>query len=143
MFELLTSIAPIALGFVAKLFALKAHAASDNQKLMIQSMRANEKSTADAREASKNESAGAQWNRRFIILVVLGLLIFIQVSPVLFNVDTVIETTKKGISFLGLFQITPDIVEFTRVAGVIKYDEVFHFSSIIISFYFGAQLAKK
>jgi len=142
MFELLTSIAPIALGFVAKLFALKSHAASDNQKLMIQAMQVNEKSTAAAREFSKNESAGAQWNRRFIILVVLGLLIFIQVSPVLFDVDTVIETTKEGYSFLGLFQITPDIVEYVRVKGVIKYDEVYQFASLIISFYFGAQLAK-
>ena len=143
MFELITSIAPIALGFVAKLFALKAHAASENQKLMIQSFQANEKSTAAARDASKNESAGAAWNRRVIILVILGLLIFIQISPELFDVDTVIETTRKGYSFLGLFQITPDVVEFTRVAGVIKYDEVYQFASLIISFYFGAQLAKK
>ena len=35
---LLTNVAPIILGFVAKLFALKSQAASENQKLMIQSL---------------------------------------------------------------------------------------------------------
>ena len=38
MIGFLTNIAPIMLGFVAKLFALKSQAASDNQKLMIQSL---------------------------------------------------------------------------------------------------------
>ena len=142
MFELATSILPIALGFAAKLLALKSHANSEQQKLMLQAMAANDKSVNTAREFSKSESPMAAWNRRFIILVILGLLIFIQVSPVLFNVDTVIETTREGYSFLGLFKITPDVVEYVRVNGVIKYDEVYEFASLIISFYFGAQLAK-
>ncbi len=38
MIAFLTNIAPIILGFVAKLFALKSQAASENQKLMIQSL---------------------------------------------------------------------------------------------------------
>ena len=38
MIGFLTNIAPIALGFVAKLFALKSQAAAENQKLMIQSL---------------------------------------------------------------------------------------------------------
>ena len=38
MIGFLTNIAPIALGFVAKLFALKSQAAAENQKLIIQSL---------------------------------------------------------------------------------------------------------
>jgi|TARA_R110000787_G_scaffold60712_5_gene137709 hypothetical protein len=142
MLELATSILPIGLGFVAKLFAIKSKAASDNQKLMLQNMAANTESTNAAREFSKSESPMAALNRRFIIIVILGLIVFLQVSPVLFDVDTVLETTKEGISFLGLFQITPDVVEYVSLNGVIKYQETFDFASLIVSFYFGSSLAK-
>ena len=40
MIGFLTNIAPIALGFIAKLIALKSQAASDQQKLMIENMQA-------------------------------------------------------------------------------------------------------
>ena len=41
MIAFLTNVAPIALGFVAKLFALKSQAAAENQKLMIQIKKQN------------------------------------------------------------------------------------------------------
>ena len=47
MIGFLTNIAPIMLGFVAKLFALKSQAASDNQKLMIQSLQVRNDSTCN------------------------------------------------------------------------------------------------
>ena len=40
MIAFLTNVAPIALGFVAKLFALKSQAAAENQKLMLQNLQA-------------------------------------------------------------------------------------------------------
>jgi hypothetical protein len=60
---------------------------------------------------------------------------------VLFNVPTVIPTVIKGFSFLGL-QFTPDVVEYVTVEGMMKFDEIFKWASMIIEFYFGAQLAK-
>jgi hypothetical protein len=83
----------------------------------------------------------AAWNRRFIIMVILGLIIFTQVAPVLFNVPTVIPTVIEGFSLLGL-QFTPDVVEYVTVEGMMKFDEIFKWASMIIEFYFGAQLAK-
>tara|TARA_R100000935_G_C2763160_1_gene134496 strand:+ start:37 stop:468 length:432 start_codon:yes stop_codon:yes gene_type:complete len=141
MISLLTSIAPIFLGFFAKLMALKSQAASENQKLMIQSMQARNDSINQARAAADKESPMAAWNRRFIIMVILGLIIFTQVAPVLFNVPTVIPTVIEGFSLLGL-QFTPDVVEYVTVEGMMKFDEIFKWASMIIEFYFGAQLAK-
>ena len=141
MIGFLTNIAPIALGFVAKLFALKSQAAAENQKLMIQNLQARNDSINQARDRADKESPMAAWNRRFIIMVILGLIIFTQVAPVLFNVPTVIPTVIEGFSVLGL-QFTPDVVEYVTVEGMMKFDEIFKWASMIIEFYFGAQLAK-
>ena len=138
---LLTNVAPILLGFVAKLFALKSQAASDNQKLMIQSLQVRNDAINQARDRADKESPMAAWNRRIIILVILGLVIFTQVGPVYFDVPTVIPTIVKGASILG-FQLTPDVIEYVTVEGMLKFDEIFQWATMIIEFYFGAQLAK-
>ena len=138
---LLTNVAPIILGFVAKLFALKSQAASENQKLMIQSLQVRNDSINMARDRADKESPMAAMNRRVIIFVILGLVIFTQVGPVYFDVPTVIPTVIKGASILG-FQLTPDVIEYATVDGLLKMDEIFGWATMIIEFYFGAQLAK-
>ena len=138
---LLTNIAPIILGFVAKLFALKSQAAAENQKLMIQSLQVRNESINMARDRADKESPMAALNRRVIIFVILGLVIFTQVAPVVFDVPTVIPTIIEGFSFLG-FQFTPDVIEYATVDGLLKMDEIFGWATMIIEFYFGAQLAK-
>ena len=141
MIAFLTNIAPIILGFVAKLFALKSQAASENQKLMIQSLQVRNDSINQARDRADKESPMAAMNRRVIIFVILGLVIFTQVGPVYFDVPTVIPTIVEGASFLGI-QLTPDVVEYATVDGLLKMDEIFKWATMIIEFYFGAQLAK-
>jgi hypothetical protein len=141
MMALLTNIAPIILGFVAKLFALKSQAAAENQKLMIQSLQVRNESINMARDRADKESPMAAMNRRVIIFVILGLVIFTQVGPVYFDVPTVIPTVIKGASILG-FQLTPDVIEYATVDGLLKMDEIFGWATMIIEFYFGAQLAK-
>ena len=141
MIGFLTNIAPIILGFVAKLFALKSQAAAENQKLMIQSLQVRNDSINMARDRADKESPMAAMNRRVIIFVILGLVIFTQVAPVYFDVPTVIPTIVEGFSFLGI-QLTPDVVEYATVDGLLKMDEIFKWATMIIEFYFGAQLAK-
>ena len=141
MIALLTNVAPILLGFIAKLFALKSQAAAENQKLMIQSLQVRNDSINQARDRADKESPMAAWNRRIIILVILGLVIFTQVGAVYFDVPTVIPTVIKGASILG-FQLTPDVIEYVTVEGMLKFDEIFKWATMIIEFYFGAQLAK-
>ena len=143
MISLLTNLAPILFGFVAKIIAVKAQAASDNQKLMIENMNARNDSINQAREAEKNEGIGARLNRRVIIFVILSLIIFTQVAPVFFNVPTVVPTVIEGISILGL-QLTRDTIEYVTVeaGAVLKLNEVFSWATTIIEVYFGAQLGK-
>ena len=141
MISLITNIAPILLGFFGKLLALKSQANSEMMKLSIVRSDQNMKAIAQAVEQSNKESPQAAWNRRFIIVVILGLIIFTQVAPVVFDVPTVIPTLIKGVSFLGL-QLTPDVVEYATVEGMLKFDEIFRWTTMIIEFYFGAQLAK-
>ena len=141
MMALLTNVAPIILGFVGKLFALKQHAAAENQKLMMQQFAVRDKSINDARDRADKESPMAAMNRRIIILVILALVIFTQVAPVMFDVPTVVPTVVKGASILG-FQLTPDVVEYVTVEGLLKMEEIFRWATMIIEFYFGAQLAK-
>jgi len=143
MIALLTNIAPIALGFIGKLFALKSQAAAENQKLIMQQFAVRDKSINDARSAADKESPMAALNRRVIIFVILSLIIFTQVAPVFFNVPTVVPTVIEGASLLG-FELTPDTIEYVTVqaGAVLKFDEVFAWATMIIEFYFGAQLAK-
>ena len=143
MIALLTNIAPIALGFIGKLFALKSQAAAENQKLMMQQFAVRDKSINDARSSADKESPMAALNRRVIIFVILSLIIFTQVAPVFFNVPTVVPTVIEGASLLG-FELTPDTIEYVTVqaGAVLKFDEVFAWATMIIEFYFGAQLAK-
>jgi len=141
MFDLLTSILPIGLGFIAKLIAIKSKAADDNQKLMIQQMNANAASTNSAREFSKGESKMAAFNRRTVLWCILGFIVFLQISPVLFDIPTVIEVTEKGYSIFGIIPITPDRTTFQSINGVIAYEELFEWATLVVSFYFGSSLA--
>ena len=141
MIGFLTNIAPIALGFVAKLFALKSQAAQEQQKMMIENLQVRNESINQARSMAQKESPMAAMNRRIIILTILALVIFTQVAPVFWNVPTVIPTVIEGASILG-FQLTPDVVEYVTVEGMLKFDEIFRWATMIIEFYFGAQLAK-
>ena len=144
MIGILTNLAPIAFGFVAKIIALKAQAASDNQKLQLQALSAREGSIKAAREAEKGESVGAALNRRVIIFTILALIIFTQIAPPLLNIPTVVPTVVEGFNLLGLFQLTPDVIEYVTIeaGSVLKLQEVFAWATTIVEVYFGAQLGK-
>ena len=144
MITLLTNLAPILLGFLGKLFAMKQHAAAENQKLMMQQFTAKNNAINEAREMARTESPMAAMNRRVIILVILALIIFTQVAPPLMNIPTVVPTVKEGFSLLGI-TFVPDVIEYITVeaGAVLKLDEVFGWATMIIEFYFGAQIAKK
>jgi len=141
MFSLLTNVLPIVGGFLMKLIAIKSQQAAENQKQMLDTFAARNSNLEQARTQSNKESPMAALNRRVIIFVILSLVVFTQVAPVMFDVPTVIPTIIEGFSFLG-FEITPDKVEYITVEGMLKLTEVFEWATLIIEFYFGAQLAK-
>jgi hypothetical protein len=141
MISLLTNVLPILGGFLMKLLAIRSQQAADNTKQMMDVFAARSQSLESAREQSNKESPMAALNRRVIIFVILALVVFTQTAPVFFNVPTVIPTIIEGFSFLG-FEVTPDRVEYITVQGMLKLTEVFEWATLIIEFYFGAQLAK-
>ena len=138
---LLTSIAPILGGFLMKLFALNQQAKNDQQKQMLDAFAARSQNMQDARDTASKESPMAALNRRVIIFVILALVVFTQIAPVIWNVETVVPTVREGFSLLGI-QVTADEVEYVTVKGMLKLNEVFEWATLIIEFYFGAQLAK-
>jgi len=141
MISLLTSIAPIALGFFGKLFAMKQHANQEQQKLMIQAMSAQNQSINMARDFAVKETKFSAMNRRILILSVLACLLVIQFAP-LAGLDTVMPTVKEGFSFIGL-KLTPDTVTYEVVSGMVKNPEIYSFAELILSFFFGSALCRK
>ena len=141
MFSLLTNIAPILGGFLMKLFALNQQAKQEQQSQMLDAFAARSQSIDAARIAANKESPMAALNRRLIIWVMLALIVTYVLAPILFDIPTAVPIIQEGISFLG-FDITADKVEYTMVRGLVKYDEIFEWTSLIVEMYFGSSLAK-
>lgn len=140
MLGLLQHLIPIALGFFAKLTAIKSAQAHETQKMMMAQFTAKTEQIDKAREQSMQESPFAAWNRRILILVILSLVAIYPLAGV-FGVDTVVKSTSEGFSFLGLFSIGGGET-FTTIKGLYKFDEIFQWATMIVEFYFGGQLAK-
>lgn len=140
MTSLFTHLIPIALGFFAKLMAIKSKNAHDEQKLMLQALSAKSIQIDKARENANKESSMAAWNRRFLIVVILALVAVYPLAG-MFGIETVIPVTTEGFNLFGLFEIGGGTTLET-VTGLYKFDEIFQWATIIIEFYFGGQLAK-
>ena len=137
---ILTHLIPIALGFIAKLIAIKSQQAHDQNKLMLEVLAAKSEQIDKARESAKNESPMAAWNRRILMIIILALVAIYPLAGI-FGIETVIPVTTEGFSFLGLFSIGGGTT-FATVKGLYKFDEIFQWATLIIEFYFGGQLAK-
>jgi len=137
---ILTHLIPIALGFFAKLVAIKSQQAHDQQKLMLEALAAKSEQINLAREQSNVEGPMAAWNRRILMFVILALVAIYPLAGI-FGIETVIPVTSEGFSFLGLFSIGGGTTLET-VKGLYKFDEIFAWATMIVEFYFGGQLAK-
>jgi len=141
MITILTNMLPILTGFIAKMMAENMKQKAEQQKLMLQAMGAREESLDKAREFAKTESPMAALTRRVIFFTILALIVVYVLAPVIFDVQTVIPVVEKGVSILG-FEITGDKTTFVPVDGMVKYEEVFGWASMIIEFYVGSQVGK-
>jgi len=141
MLTLLTNIAPILGGYLMKIFALNQQAKHDQHAQMLDAFAARSKSVATARIVASKESPMAALNRRLIIWVMLALIIVYVMAPILFDIKTAVPIVTEGISLLG-FSITSDTIEYVMVNGLVKYEEVFKWTTLIIEMYFGASLGK-
>ena len=140
MLGLLQHLIPIALGFVAKLTAIKSAQAHETQKMLMSQFAAKSEQIDKAREVAASESPFAAWNRRILILVILALVAVYPLAGI-FGVDTVVKSTSEGFNLLGLFSIGGGET-FHTIKGLYKFDEIFQWATMIVEFYFGGQLAK-
>ena len=141
MLNLLMEVLPIFGGYLLKIVALQRQSKADEQKLLIQALAANESAVNAARDQSNTESPMAALNRRVIIFVILSLIVVYVAAPLVIDIETVIPVVKKGISWFGI-QLSRDEVEFHVVRGLVNYEQVWEFASLIIYFYFGSSLAR-
>ena len=114
---------------------------SDQQKMMLQAMGAREEALDNAREFALKEPATSAMTRRIIYLTIISLIVVYVLAPVLFDIQTVIPVVEKGVSFLG-FELSGDTTTFVTVDGLVKYEEVFAWASLIIEFFVGSQAGK-
>lgn len=144
MIEILTNVLPIGFGYIMKLFSMNQQAKQDQQRMQLEALTQRSNEIDKAREQMNKESPMAAMNRRIIILVILGLVVFTQIAPVMFDIQTAIPVIDKGTSFLG-FEITADKETFVTVPQdtIIAYEEVWSWATLIVEVYFGGQLAKK
>jgi len=124
-----------------KLFALNQQAKNEQHTQMLDAFAARSQSIQAARDQSNKESPMAALNRRLIIWVMLALIVIYVTAPLFLDIPTAVPIVTEGFSFLG-FDITSDTVEYTMVRGLVKYDEIFEWTSLIVEMYFGASLAK-
>ena len=141
MMSIVQHLIPIALGFFAKLVAIKSQQAHDQNELMLKALAAKSKEITNAREQSNKESPMAAWNRRILMFAVLALVAVYPLAGI-FGVETVIKVVEEPTSFLfGIFEFGGD-TKFETVKGLYKFDEIFAWATMIVEFYFGGQLAK-
>ena len=140
MITFLANVGPILIGFLMKLSAIKSQQASDAHKMMLEAMAVKSDIMSKARLQSNRESPMAALNRRVLIFVILGLVAIYPIAGLL-GVDTTIPVVREGFSFLGIFKAS-DTIEMVKVKGLFKFDEIFSWCTLIVEFYFGAQLAK-
>lgn len=142
MIALLTNILPIALGFFAKLTAIRSQQASENQKLMIEALSARAGVLRAAKDNADKESRASAFNRRMIVWVILGLVSVYVMAPVFIpDLNVLVPVVEKGLTVLGI-PFGSDQVVYQSLKGLVKFDEIFQWGTLIVEFYFGAQLAK-
>jgi len=142
MMSLLVEAAPILFGYIAKLIAIKSKASSDMQKLQIQALNANAAQINAARDQSNKESPMAALTRRIVVFCLLGFVGFYLIAGAFLDVPTIVPIIHKATTFLGIFEITPERIEYLSVNGLLKHVEIFEAFMLMIKFWFGGQLGK-
>ena len=140
MLAILQHIIPIALGFVAKLLALKAEDNKQRQEMMIKALAAQNQSIDVAR---KYDTPAANASRRLLLWFVLGAIMITIVGYVIFDAPIYVEEVVQEPSyFFGLLG-GGERIEWRKIEGIPAFDEIFQAFSVIIELYFGATLARR
>lgn len=135
--ELLTLAGSSLAGFI---FKMMANSKADTQQRFLireKEFKMVEDSVANAR---KDQSPFANLIRRFIVLMLFSMLLFILVAGAFIPTNIVIDVPRG--SFLGLFNWGGG-TKIITVSGLVAYPWLTHMVSAIIGYYFGQGSAKR
>lgn len=90
--------------------------------------------------AKKDQSSFANVTRRFIVVMLFVMLLFILVAGMFVDTNMIMEGSEK--SFLGLFSWGGG-EEIVTVKGLVAYPWLSSMVSAIIGYYFGQGSAKR
>jgi len=140
MIEMAGHLIPIALGFFAKLIALKAEDANQRQQMMIQALGAREGALASAREY---DTPMAALNRRTLIWFIMVVLMMSVIGTAIFDIPVLVEQTVTEPSyFFGLIG-GKTYTEWVELYGVVSFEEFRAWGTMIFEMLFGATLARR
>jgi len=136
---ILQHIIPIALGFIAKLMALKAEDNKQRQEMMIKALSAQNQSLDMAR---KYDTPAANASRRMLIWFLMILIGVAVLGYAVFNVPIFVEEVRELPEFLFFFGGGTETV-WTEIKGIPAYKDLFTWMTLIFELYFGASLARR
>ena len=140
MISILTHIIPIALGFIAKLLALKAEDNKQRQEMMIKALSAQNQSLDMAR---KYDTPVANASRRLLLWFLMAAIMLSMLGYVAFDAPIYVEQVVKDPSFLFGLIGGGEHIEWKEIRGIPSFQELFVWMQILIEFWFGATLARR
>ena len=141
MIEIATNLLPIASGFLAQMTANKAQRESRERKFLLQALVEKNKSTQEARTFANKENNVGRWFRRTLVIIILMFFIMPYLLAPFFDIDLVLQTKQKTMYLFGLVEL--EYTKFKTISGLMKFDEIFNWATMILEFYFGSQFARK
>ena len=139
MIAILQHIIPIALGFIAKLMALKAEDNKQRQEMMIKALSAQNQSLDMAR---KYDTPVANANRRALMWFFMFMIGTAMLGYVIFGTPIYIEEVRELPRFLWFFGGGTETT-WKKIEGIPAFDEMFTWMTIVVEMYFGASLARR
>jgi len=140
MLEALPHLLSIALGFFAKLIALKTEDAKNREQLMLNALAAQQGAYADARSY---DTPAARANRRLLIWFIMVAVMASVLGYAVLDVPVYVEqVTQEPSYFFGLIG-GGERVEWVKIEGIPTFEEIFRWGTMIFEMLFGAQLARR
>ena len=131
--EVLSMAGSTVLGGVMKLMGQAQADKAEAHKMMLEKHVQAQASVDSARSYNNPNSA---WIRRFIVIMLLGFVGFILISPIFGFPTNVPEVVEEGWSFL-FFEFVDTKTQWTTLDGIVTPDWLKFAMLDIIAFYFG------
>lgn len=140
MLAILQHLIPMALGWLAKFLALRAEDKKNQQEMMLGALSAK---VGVYKKVREHQTPAANFARRAILFFLMGCIGAFILGYAVFEVPILVETSTELPSyFFGLFGGGTETT-WTEIRGIPAFDEVFVWMTVLIEFWFGAQLAKR